>query len=148
VARKHAYLRRRAGLSALLEDSLCCGASGNGFISGLGAGRESPRLTPGLARYNLDPRTITSPGSDRSPLLQQSSIRTIQASEVQVTDFLIHGLPGLPGRYIIRAGQGSPCRTRSDVKALTASYLNDSRGRSGKPTTLEDFVKKFGFRGN
>jgi hypothetical protein len=46
-----AYLRRRAGLSALLEDSVCCGASGNGFIRGLGAGRESPRLTPGLARY-------------------------------------------------------------------------------------------------
>jgi hypothetical protein len=51
VARKHAYLHRRAGLSALLEDSVCCGASGNGFIRGLGAGRESPRLTPGLARY-------------------------------------------------------------------------------------------------
>jgi hypothetical protein len=101
----------------------------------------SPTLHP-------DPRTIASPGSDCISLLQQSSIRTIQASEVQVTDFLIHGLSGLPGRYIIRAGQGSPCQTRSDVKALTASYLNDSRGRSGKPTTLEDFVKKFGFRGN
>jgi hypothetical protein len=58
VARKHAYLRRRAGLSALLEDSVCCGASGNGFIRGLGAGRESPRLTPGLARYSISGRSF------------------------------------------------------------------------------------------
>jgi hypothetical protein len=35
VARKRAYLHRRAGLSALLEDSVCCGASGNSFIRGM-----------------------------------------------------------------------------------------------------------------
>jgi hypothetical protein len=35
VARKRAYLYRRAGLSALLEDSVCCGASGNSFIRGM-----------------------------------------------------------------------------------------------------------------
>jgi hypothetical protein len=63
VARKRVYFHRRAGLSALLEDSVCCGASGNGFIRGLGAGRESPRLTPGLARYTLSRMTFRTIGN-------------------------------------------------------------------------------------
>ncbi|KAK4097293.1 hypothetical protein N658DRAFT_500604 [Parathielavia hyrcaniae] len=53
---------------------MCSGASGNSFIRGirgLGAGRESPRPTPGPARYSPDRRGFASdvlPLSRRKPL--------------------------------------------------------------------------------
>jgi hypothetical protein len=60
VTLEHPYPRGCASLSALLEDSVYCGASGNSFIRkeggsvrGLGAGQESLGLAPGPARHSI-----------------------------------------------------------------------------------------------